>query len=158
FNAETGELRQVLIDRAIVPEALFAATNAAVPRLTGIAGAFIPLGDRAGVVGDGTFAAHLVQAITLARVLVVKCLDEQSGIVIGAAIAGVVHAATVELFGPALTVEFRNLPQHQQVRHHGHHHVGDGRAAGHVDHGLVDQLGDGRSAGGIWLGRLHAAV
>jgi hypothetical protein len=66
----------------------------------------------------GPFAAHLVKAIALARVLVVPRLDKQAGIVVGAAIAGVVDAAAVELLGPALAVERRNLAQHQQVGHH----------------------------------------
>ena len=44
------------------------------------------------------------------------------------------------------------------MRHHAHHHVGDGRAAGHVDDRLVDQLGNRRGAGRIGLGGLHAAV
>ena len=87
------------------------------PDWIGIAGAFVPLHHRAGVVGDRPLAAHLVKAISLARVLVVPRLDKQAGIVVGAAIAGVVNAAAVELLGPAVVVERRNLAQHQQVRH-----------------------------------------
>ena len=158
LDAEAGERGQVLVERAVVPEAFFAAADAAVAGLDGIAGALVPLDHRAGVVGDRTAAAHLVKAIALARVFVVQRLDEQAGIVVGAAIAGVVNAAAVELLGPALAVERGKLSQHQQVGHDGHHHVGDGRAAGDVDDRLVDELVNRRGAGWIGLGGLHAAV
>ena len=43
LDAEAGERRQVLVERAVVPEARLAAADAAVARLDGIAGAFVPL-------------------------------------------------------------------------------------------------------------------
>ena len=51
-----------------------------------------------------------------------------------------------------------NLSQHQQVRHHRHHHVRNRRAARHIDHRLVHQLVNRCGAGRIRLGGLHAAV
>ncbi len=51
LNAESRERRQVLVERAVVPEALFAAANASMARLNRIAGALVPPHHRAGVVG-----------------------------------------------------------------------------------------------------------
>ena len=153
-----GTTRQVLIERTVIPEAFFAAADAAVARLDRRARAFVPAHHRAGVVGHRALAAHLVKAISLARVLVVPRLDEQAGIVIRPAIAGVVNAASVELLGPAQASrapESGRAPADASPRHH---HVGDRRAARHVDHRLVHQLVNRRGAGRIRLGGLHAAV
>ena len=96
LNAEARERGQMLVDRSVVPETVLATTDTAVARLDWIAGAFVPLGNRAGVVCHRAAAAHLVKAIAFARVFVVKGLDEEAGIIIGAAIAGGVNAAAVE--------------------------------------------------------------
>ena len=52
LHTEAGERGQMLVERAVVPEARLAATDASVAGLDGIAGALVPLGDRAGVIGD----------------------------------------------------------------------------------------------------------
>src|ERR1035438_1518161 len=109
LNSKAGERCQVLIEGAVVPEALLAATYAAMAGLDGITGAFVPLDHRTGVVGDGAFAAHFVEAIALARVLVVKGLDEQAGIVVRPAIAGVVNAPAVKFLWPAQAVQCGRL-------------------------------------------------
>src|ERR1019366_6218296 len=113
LDSEARERAEMLVEGAIVPESLFAATDAAMARLDGIAGALVPLHHRARIVGNRALAAHLVEAIALARVLVVKGFDEEAGVVVGATIAGVVDAAAIELLWPAQAVECRNLSQHQ---------------------------------------------
>src|SRR6185503_6770236 len=148
----------MLVERAVVPETFFAATNAAVAGLNRITGAFVPLHNRAGVVGDGPFAAHLVQAISFTRVIVVPRFHEQAGIVIGAPIACVVNAAAVEFLWPALAVKRWNLSEDEQMGDNAHHHVGNRRASGYVDDGLVHELVNRRSASWIWLRGLHATV
>src|ERR1035441_8868139 len=97
---------------------------------------FVPLDYRAGVIGNRTTASHFVQAIALARILIVERLDEQAGIVVSPTVAGVVHAAAVKLLWPTLAVELGNLTQHKKMRNDTHHHVGDGRAAGGLEHRL----------------------
>src|SRR5208283_4428328 len=104
---------QVLVERLVVPEAGSAAAYAPMPRLNGIAHTAIPLRHRAGVVGHRPAAAHLVQAIALPRFVVVPRLNKESGVIVGAAIAGVVHAAGVELTRTALVVELGPTAQHQ---------------------------------------------
>src|ERR1035441_984022 len=148
----------MLVERAVVPEARLTAANASVARLDGIAGALVPLHHRAGLVGHRTLAAHLVEAISLSRVLIVKGLDKQPCIVIGPPIAGVMYAPAIEFLRPSLAIQCRNLPEHQQVSHHSHHYVGNWRAAGHVDHRLVYQLVNRRGSGRIRLWRLHASI
>src|SRR5664279_2566836 len=99
----------MLVDRTVVPESVLAAANAAVAGLDGVACALVPLHHRAGVVGHGALAAHLVQAVTLARILVVPGLDEQASVVVRTPVAGVVDATPIELLRPPLAVQFRNL-------------------------------------------------
>src|SRR6266702_3537183 len=115
LDAEAGDCRKMLIERSVVPEPRLAAANAAMARLDGIAGALVPLHHRTGVVGHRPLAAHLVQAESLARVLVVPRLDEEAGIVVRPPVAGVVYAAPVELLRTSLVVQRGNLPQHQQM-------------------------------------------
>src|SRR5271165_5110908 len=158
FDAEPRERCQVLIKRPVVPEARFTAADAAMPRLNGIADAAVPLRYRTGVVRDRAAATHLVEAITLARLVVVPGLDEQPCVGIGTAIAGVVYATRVELAGTPLVVEFGPATQHQYVRHHAGHDVGDWWAARHIDHRLADQLVHRRRAGGIGARRLDASI
>src|ERR1019366_3872923 len=103
----------MLIERPVIPEPSLAATDAAMPRLNGIAGAFVPLHNRTGVVSDRPLAPHLVEAVSLACVLVIPRFDEEAGIVIRPAVAGVVDATPVKLLGPSLIVERRDLSEHQ---------------------------------------------
>ena len=68
LDAEARERRQVLVERAVVPELGLAAADAAVARLDRVADAAVPAHHAAGVVGDRAAAAHLVEAVAaLAR-------------------------------------------------------------------------------------------
>src|SRR5690348_3642145 len=128
----------MLIERPVIPEAIFTAANASVPGLNGIAGAFVPLHDGTCVVSDRSAAAHFVEAIALLCVLVVPRLNKEAGIVVGAAIACVVDASAIELLGAAEAVQRGNLAEDEQMGDHAHHDVGDWRATGNVDDRLVD--------------------
>src|SRR2546423_11747250 len=76
LDSESGERSEVLIERTVVPESCLAATDASVARLNGIAGRPIPLGHRAGVVGNRAAASHFVQAVSFACFLIVEGFDK----------------------------------------------------------------------------------
>jgi hypothetical protein len=92
------------------------------------------------------------------RALVVEGLDELAGVEVRPAVALVVDALAVEHLRAALAVQLGDLVEGQHVGDHAGHHLGDRRAAGHLDDGLVgDDLVDGRGLRGVGLGGLHAA-
>src|SRR5271166_5811054 len=93
LDAKAGEGSEVTIERLVVPEAGLATANAPVSGLDRVADAAVPLGHRARVVRHGPAAAHLVQAIALARLLVVPGLHEHSSVVVSTPIAGIMYAA-----------------------------------------------------------------
>ena len=76
-----------------------------------------------------------------------------------APVALVVDALAVEHLRPALTVEFRNAVEGQHVGDDPGHHLGDRRAARHVDDRLAgNHLVHRRRPGRIGLGGLDATV
>src|SRR5690349_11938595 len=88
--------REVLVERAAVPEVLLGATDAAVAGLDREREALVPPRRGARVVRGGSLAADLVETVALARALVVELLDELARVEVRAAIAFVVHALAVE--------------------------------------------------------------
>ena len=62
---------QPVVERALVPEGVLRAADAAVAGLDRERDAVVPAHGRAGVVGGRALAAHLVEAVALARALVV---------------------------------------------------------------------------------------
>ncbi len=158
LDAELGDVGQPVVERALVPEAVFAATDAAVARGDGERDTLVPARRRAGVVGGRALAAHLVQAVARLGAFVVPLLDELPGVEMRPAVALVVDALAVEHLRPALPVEFGNAVEGGDVGHHRRHHLGDRRAARHLDDRLVgDHLVDRHGVGRIRLGGLHAA-
>ena len=93
FDAEPVYVGHPFIERAVVPEVFFAATEAGVPALDRVACPFVLFDDTAGVVGARPFASHFVEAIPMLGVFVVEALHEEAGVEVGTAVAGVVHAA-----------------------------------------------------------------
>ena len=119
---------------------------------------FVPAHRRAGVVGDRALAADLVEAVAHARAGVVELLDELAGVEVRPAIALVVHALAVEHLRPALRVEVGQPVEGQDVGDDAGHHLGDRRAARHLDDRLVgDDLVHRRRLRRIRLRGLHAA-
>src|SRR5208283_1395200 len=158
LDAELLDVGQTLVERALVPETLLGTADAAVARLNGEGHAAVPAHGRAGVVGRRTLAAHLVQAIALARVLVVPFLDELPRVEVRTAIAFVVDALGIEHLRPPLAVELRQTAEGRDEGHDAGHDLGDRRTARHLDDGLVeDDLVDGNRLRRIGLRRLHAA-
>ena len=96
FNPELVDAGQPVVEGTLVPETLFGTADAAVARLDGEARPLVPADGRACIVGRRAFAAHLVEAVALARVVVVPMLDELAGIEMRASIAFVVNALAVE--------------------------------------------------------------
>ncbi|OIQ63998.1 hypothetical protein GALL_544550 [mine drainage metagenome] len=85
--------------------------------------------------------------------------DELARVKVGAAVAFVVDALRVKHQRATLTVEFRQAVEGQHVGNHAGHHLGNGRAARHLDDRLVeDDLVNRRGAGRVGRGGLHAAV
>ncbi|MPM14565.1 hypothetical protein SDC9_60929 [bioreactor metagenome] len=159
LDAELLDVGQPVIERALIPEPVFRAADAAVPRLDREGHAVVPAHRRAGVVGGRPLAAHLVEAIALARIFVVPVLDELAGVEMRPAIALVVDALAVEHRRAALTVEFRQPVEGQHVGDDAGHHLGDRRAARHLDDRLVgDDLVHRRRPRRVRCRRLHAAI
>src|SRR3954447_14027322 len=158
LDPELLDVGQAVIERAVVPEAVFGAADAAMARLDREGHANVPPCGRAGIVGRRTLAAHLIETIALLGLLVVPLLNELAGVEMGAAIAFVMDALAVEHLGTALAVQFRDLVEGQDIADDSGHDLGDRRAARHLDDGLVeDDFVDGGGAGGIGLRRLDAA-
>jgi hypothetical protein len=67
IRRRTGDVGEAVVERALVPEAVFGAADAAVAGLDGEGHAAVPAHGGAGVVGGGALAAHLVEAVALAR-------------------------------------------------------------------------------------------
>src|SRR5438034_7005872 len=109
LDAELLDVGQAVVEATLVPEVLLRAADAAVPRLDRERRTLVPAHGGAGVISRRTLAAHLVEAIALARVLVVEGLDELSRVEVRPAIAFVVDALAVECLGPPLTVEVGQL-------------------------------------------------
>ncbi len=129
--------RDRLVEAAAVPEIGLGAAQAGMSRLDREAGALVPLGGGAGVVGGRTLAAELVQAPALLRALVIKGFREQALVVERAAIAAVVDALAVEGQRTAQFIEVRDHAKGQEMCQHAGNDHRDGRAAGHVDDRLV---------------------
>ncbi len=158
LDAELVDVGEAVVERALVPKAIFRAADAAVAGLDREARALVPSRRRAGVVGGRTLATDLVETIALARGFVVLGLDELAGIEVWAAVALVVDTLAVEHLRPALAVQLRDTVKGQHVSDHANHRLGDRRAAGHLDDGLVrDHLVHRRGLRRVRLGGLHAA-
>ncbi|CAM2154325.1 hypothetical protein PT2222_300026 [Paraburkholderia tropica] len=158
LDAELVDVDHAVVERALVPEAVFGAAETAVARLDRERHAVVPAHRRAGVVGGRALAAHLVEAVALARAFVVPAFDELARVEVRTPVAFVVNALAVEHLRAALAVERRQAVERDHVGDHGGHHFGNGRAARHLDDGLVENhVGDRRGARGIGLRRLHAA-
>jgi len=159
INAGNHDVREALVERTVVPETGFAAANAAMAGADGERNAVVPFEGGAGIVSCWTAAAHFVEAPALASAVVVPRLDELSGVEEGAAVALIVNALAIEHFRAADAIEFGQGVEGEDVGEDAGHDLGDGRAAGHVDDGLVrDELVDGHGAGGIGMSGLDAAI
>src|SRR4051794_22411954 len=84
LDPELLDVGQAVIERAVVPEAVFGAADAAMAGLDREGHAAVPSCGRAGIVGRRTLAAHLVEAIAFLGLLVVPLLDELAGVEMGA--------------------------------------------------------------------------
>src|SRR4051812_35819036 len=124
LDPELLDVGQAVIERAIVPEAVFGAADAAVAGLDREGYAAVPPRGRAGVVGGRTLAAHLVEAIALLGLLVVPLLDELAGVEMGAAVALVMDALAVEHLRPALAVQLGDLVEGQDIADDSGHDLG----------------------------------
>src|SRR6266496_4051471 len=105
LDAELPDVGQSLVKAALIPEVFFGAADARVPRLDRERRTLVPAHRGAGVVCRRALAAHLVEAVSLARIVVVESFDELPRVEMRSAIALVVDALTVERLGPSLTVE-----------------------------------------------------
>jgi len=122
-----------------------------------VAGAAVPFDDTAGIVGARALAADFVQTVAALGIFVVEGLDKQTGVEVGATVAGVVDAARVEGLRAVHRIELRDLAEGEHMHHHARHNLGDGRTARHVDQRLAaDEALDADSAGGVGPGGLHA--
>ena len=158
LDAEAREAGEPLVEGPVVPEARLGAADAAVAGLDGIADAVVPADHAAGIVGRRPAAAHLVEAEAVARIFVVEGLDEEAGVIVGPAVAGVVHPPRVECLRAAERIQLGDTVEGQQVHHDARHHLGDRRAALDVDDRLAgDHLVDRRGLRRIGLGGLDAA-
>ena len=159
INAGNHDVRESLVERTVVPETGFAAANATVARADGEGNAVVPFEVGAGIVGCWTAATHFVEAPALASAVVVPGLDELAGIEEGAAVAFIVNALAIEHLRAADAIKFGQGVEGEDVGEDAGHDLGDGRAAGHIDDGLVrDELVDGHRARGIGMSGLDAAV
>src|SRR5512136_982206 len=136
LHAELMDGRKTLVERALVPESFFRTTDAAMAGLDRERNAAVPAHRRAGVVGRRSLAAHLVEAIALARRLVVPFLDELARVEMRAAVAFVVDALRIKHLRPTLTIKLGQLPEGRDVSHDAGHDFRDRRAARHLDDGL----------------------
>src|SRR5690349_24499409 len=96
LDPELLDVGQAVIERAVVPEAVFGAADAAMAGLDREGHAAVPPCGRAGVVGRRTLTAHLIEAIALLGLLVVPLLDELTGVEMGPAVAFSVDALAGE--------------------------------------------------------------
>jgi len=157
FDSKAREVGQALVERTVVPEIGLGAADAAMARLDREADAAVPADRSARIVGCGAAAAHFVQAESLARIVIVERFDEQASVIIGPAVAGIVHAPRIELLRAALLVELRDSVEGEEVDEHAGHDFRDGRAALNINDRLsADHLVDRRRRGGVRLGGLHA--
>src|SRR3974390_419553 len=76
INSRHHYIRKPLVERSVVPEARFAATDAAVARSDRKRNTVVPFHRRAGVVGRWPPAPHLVEAPALPRSFVIPRLHE----------------------------------------------------------------------------------
>ena len=147
-----------LIKRAIVPEVGFAAADAGVAGADGERNAVVPLDGGTRVVRCWPAAAHLIQAPALASPVIVPSLDELASIEERAPVALVVNALPIKHFWTANAIEFRQRVEREDVGKNSSHDLGDWRAAGNIDDGLIgDDLMDWLRSGGIRMRGLHAA-
>src|SRR5574343_689540 len=128
FGAKRRDAGHTVIEAALVPEAIFGTADTAVTGLHRPADAAVPAHGRTGVVGGRTLAAHLVQAVPLARPLVIPGFGKLAGIEITAAIAFVVNALAIEHLRAALAIQLRNTVEGQHVGDDTGHHFGNRRA------------------------------
>mgnify|MGYP006269655135 CR=1 FL=1 len=120
--------------------------------------AVVPLEGGARGVCARAAAAHLVQAPTLPRPVVVPALDELPGVEVRPARAVLVDGAGVGETGSPLVVERGQGPQGGELQHRAEQVVGVGRAAGQRHDRLPHQdLRHALGAGRIGLGDGHAA-
>ena len=159
FGAERRNRGNAVVEAAFVPEAFLGTADTPMSGLHRPRNATVPAHGRARVVGGRTLAAHLVQAVPLARTLVIPGFGKLASIEVPTAIALVVNALTVEHLRPPLAIEFRQAIEGQHVGDDASHHFGDRRTARHVDDRLAgDHLVHRRRAGRVGLGGLHATV
>src|SRR5689334_8690580 len=90
FDTERIDVGDAVVETALVPEAVLGTADAAVAGLDREGHAAVPAHGGAGVVSGRALAAHLVQAVPLARGFVVPVLDELARIEMRTAVALVV--------------------------------------------------------------------
>ena len=109
-NAETGDLRQRLIERRHrVPESMRCAGNAAVPGFHRPTRPAIPPDRRAVVRCIRTFAAHLVKAPALATPFIAPFLDELTRVVVRPALTLIVDDLAIGEQRAVVLVERRHF-------------------------------------------------
>src|SRR5512135_999156 len=76
FDAEAGEGGGTFVNATVIPEIGFGTAETTMPALDGEAGAAVPLGDATGIVGGGALAAHFIETVSLAGILIIEGIDE----------------------------------------------------------------------------------
>src|SRR5512143_2534125 len=99
------------VEAAGIPEVRLGAAEAAVAGLDREAGAAVPLGGGAGIVGGWSLAAQLIQTPAVACAFIVEGLGKLALFVEGAAVAAVVDGLAVEGLGSAQFVQRGQLAE-----------------------------------------------